>query len=100
LVEKEENMKWFANAVFFLLLGFAIGWYGGKRAANRAPRFDPSQPYQSGGVAIEKQDGAVAVDCYDAKGNLVPDFAKQFGGVTVACGPGETTKIHQDAPKP
>ncbi|MGA8036733.1 MAG: hypothetical protein WB985_12260 [Candidatus Acidiferrales bacterium] len=32
----------------------------------------------------------VAVDCYDAKGNLVPDQFAKYGGITMACAPGQT----------
>jgi hypothetical protein len=33
-----------------------------------------------------------AVDCYDAKGILVPDSFAKFGGVQSACAPGQTSK--------
>ena len=32
------------------------------------------------------------MDCYDAKGNLLPDESKAFGGFTVSCAPGMTAK--------
>ena len=43
---------------------------------------------------------AVAVDCYDAKGNLVPDEFAQFGGVTISCAPGQTARVHQPPASP
>ncbi len=57
-------MKWFATAVFFLLLGTGIGWYGGKQASalasghaktQQAVSFDPNQPYES----LAEDDGCI-----------------------------------------
>ena len=64
-----------------LLAGGAVGWYLGNRAAN--------EDWQKRTVH------GVAVDCYDSKGNLVPDKFAGFGGVQLSCAPGQTAKVHQ-----
>jgi hypothetical protein len=58
------------------LIGFAIG-------RETAPKPNPQELH------------AVAVDCYDSKGNLVPDQFSKFGGVQLSCAPGQTARLHQ-----
>ncbi len=38
------------------------------------------------------------VDCYDAKGNLIPDPFAKFGGVRESCGPNQIEKPHKSDP--
>lgn len=70
-----------ASLLIGLLAGGAVGWYAGNRAAN--------EDWQKRTVH------GVAVDCYDSKGNLVPDDWEKFGGVKLSCAPGQTAKVHQ-----
>jgi len=76
-------------AIISLLVGLAVGgsggWYAGKRAADK--------DWQKRAIT------GVAVDCYDSKGNLVPNPFAKFGGVQDSCGPGQTAKVHQPSPK-
>jgi hypothetical protein len=72
-------------ATAFLMLvsgvvGFAIG-------RNTAPKPNPQELH------------TIAVDCYDSKGNLVPDQFAKFGGVQLSCAPGQTAKVRQPPPK-
>ena len=68
----------FLLAPVVFLLGLLMG-----RATAPKPK---AQPLSLGGCAV---------DCYDAKGNLVPDPFKKFGGVQLGCAPGETPRLHQ-----
>jgi hypothetical protein len=73
-----------------LVLGGAGGWYAGHRAADKGWE--------------RRTITGVAVDCYDSNGNPVHDrfdgFAAKYGGVTTACGPGQTARVHQPERKP
>jgi hypothetical protein len=70
-----------------LILGGTGGWYFGYRAADKN---------------WEKRAlTGVAVDCYDAQGNLVPDtWGEKLGGVQMSCAPGQTARVHQSKSKP
>jgi hypothetical protein len=62
-------------------LGYAAGFGHGKHIADE----DWSRRTITG----------VAVDCYDDRGGKIADDFAKFGGVTTACAPGQTAKIHQ-----
>jgi hypothetical protein len=78
-------MKSLLRAALLLLvgvvIGFALGRYTGEKATNTSLK-------------------AVAVDCYDASGKLVPDQFAKFGGVTTSCAPGQTARLHQSSAPP
>ncbi len=73
-------MKTFLRRLFLLALGIVIGF-----ALGRGMKGKPNS----------QQIHAVAVDCYDSNGNLMPDQFAQYGGVQLSCGPGQTAKVHQ-----
>lgn len=74
-------MKPFILSALTLLVGFGIGRYYGQHIAEQ----DFARRTVTG----------VAVDCYDAQGQLVPDkFFASFGGVQVECAPGQTATLH------
>ena len=77
-------MKALLGIAFLMLVSGLIGFAIGRDTAEK-----PSP----------QQLRAVAVDCYDSKGKLVPDKFAEFGGVTIACAPGQTAKLHQPPPK-
>jgi hypothetical protein len=79
------------RALVFLAVGLTLGALGGWKAGFRAANKSWQQRAITG----------VAVDCYDAQGNLVPDsFFEKFGGVQLSCAPGQTARIHQPSHKP
>lgn len=70
-------VRLFLHRVVLLALGLFIGFALGRASA-------PTMTAQ-----------AAAVDCYDAKGTLVPDDFSKFGGTRTACAPGQTAKLHR-----
>ena len=63
------------------VIGFALGRYTSEKQTNNSL-------------------GGVAVDCYDSKGNLVPDpWGEKFHALRLSCGPGETPRLHQEPAK-
>jgi hypothetical protein len=79
-------MKRLLEVLLLVLVGFMIGRGTSDKCA--AVKATPT--------ALQ----GVAVDCYDASGNLVPNpFFEKFGGVQTACAPGQTAKLHQPKAK-
>lgn len=78
-------MRGLARILIGILIGAALGYAAGIRHGKRVADEDWSRRTITG----------VAVDCYDDKGVKYDDFAAKFGGVTTACAPGQTAKIHQ-----
>jgi hypothetical protein len=76
-------MKGFLSIVFLMLASGVIGFAIGR---GTAPKPNPELR-------------AIAVDCYDSNGRLVPDQFAKFGGVQLSCAPGQTTKVHQPLAK-
>jgi len=72
-------MKRLLGIVSLMLVSGLIGFIIGRNTADKP---NPEQLQ------------AVGVDCYDSKGNLVPDKFADLGGITVACAPGFTAKPH------
>lgn len=66
--------------MWILLVGGVIGFALGRYTSEKPP-----------GNSLH----AVAVDCYDASGKLVPDQFAKFGGVRLSCAPGQTARLHQ-----
>jgi hypothetical protein len=87
-------MKARLRAVWLLLVGALIGFALGRYTGSKPPAMSKAASAASTTVK------AVAVDCYDAKGNLVPDEFAQFGGVTISCAPGQTARVHQPPASP
>ena len=77
-------MQRLAAVAFVMLVGGLIGFAIGRETAPK-----PNQ----------QELRAVAVDCYDSNGNLVPDKFAKFGGVQLSCAPGQTAKVHQPPAK-
>jgi hypothetical protein len=73
-------MKAFLYRLFLLGIGIVVGFALGRFTADKP---NPQQIH------------AVAVDCYDVNGNLVPDPFAKFGGVRLECPVGQAAKLHQ-----
>jgi hypothetical protein len=73
-------MKTLLRSLLLLIIGMAIGFALGR---NTAKKPNPQELH------------AVAVDCYDSKGNLMPDQFAKFGGVQLSCSTGQTAKVRQ-----
>jgi len=73
-------MKTFLHRSFLLAIGIIIGFALGR---STAPKPNPQEIH------------AIAVDCYDANGNLAPDKFANIGGVRLSCPPGQIAKVHQ-----
>jgi hypothetical protein len=77
-------MKGLLSIAFLMLVSGVIGFAIGRSTAQKP---NPQELH------------AVAVDCYDSQGNLVPDQFAKFGGVQLSCAPGQTAKVHQPPAK-
>jgi hypothetical protein len=77
-------MKGFLAIAFLMLVSGLIGFAIGR---NTAPKPNPQELH------------AVAVDCYDSNGKLVPDQFSKLGGVQLSCAPGQTPRVHQPPAK-
>lgn len=73
-------MKTFVHRLLLLASGLIIGFALGRSTA------DKSNP---------QEIHAVAVDCYDSNGNLMPDPFPKIGGVRLSCPQGQTARVHQ-----
>ena len=82
-------MKSRLRATWLLLVGVVIGFALG--------RYTSEKPTVNslGNAAPTNSLRAVAVDCYDANGQLLPDQFAKSGGVTTSCAPGQTARVHQ-----
>ena len=88
-------MKSRLRTVWLMLVGAVIGFALGRYTSEK-PTAISNAATGTRGTTVK----AVAVDCYDAKGNLMPDQFAQFGGVTTSCAPGQTARVHQPPASP
>lgn len=73
-------MKTFLHRLFLLALGIILGFALGRGTAEKP---NPQQVHTA------------AVDCYDSKGNFVPDPFEKSGWVRLECPDGTVAKLHQ-----
>src|SRR5437660_6278966 len=85
-------MRMRLRGLWLLLVGAVIGFALGRYTSDKPTTLSNSNGNPAPASTTVR---AVAVDCYDAKGNLVPDQFAQFGGVTTGCAPGQTARVHQ-----
>lgn len=77
---KGPTLETLLRGLLLLAVGLIFGFALGRGMKEKA---QPPQIY------------GVGVDCYDSKGNLLPDPFAKFHGVQLSCAPGETAKVHQ-----
>jgi len=82
------------RTVWLLLIGAVIGFALGRNTGVKPTAISNDATGTTGTTLLK----AVGVDCYDAKGDLLPNPFAQFGGVTTACAPGQTARVHQPRP--
>jgi hypothetical protein len=91
--------KFVASLVLLLVIIPGAVYYGGMFATHEVIEWRAARKATRDAVAYDAAR-PLALDCYDTKGNLLPDPFADIGGIITSCAPGQIAKPKTATPLP